>query len=132
MLAGTIPSFERFMTSWEKLAKKNQHLAPAIKVGLKFAYKYYNKMDDTSAYMVAMCESYLFYLSTTTNFILVLHPGIHVSWMREHWESQYFKKAESTLKKLVSHSNFMLRNAMTCYNTDGKIPSKVKHWQDSW
>lgn len=59
VLAGTIPSFERFMTSWEKLAKKpeNQHLAPAINVGLKFAYKYYNKMDDTSAYIVAMCES---------------------------------------------------------------------------
>lgn len=57
VLAGTIPSFERFMTSWEKLAKKNEHLAPAIKIGLKFAYKYYRRMDDTSAYMVAMCES---------------------------------------------------------------------------
>lgn len=59
VLAGTIPSFERFMMSWEKLAKKpeNQHLASAINTGLKFAYKYYRKMDDTSAYMVTMCES---------------------------------------------------------------------------
>jgi hypothetical protein len=63
VLAGTIPSFERFMTSWEKLAKKpeNKHLAPAIKVGLKFAYKYYKKMDDTIAYVLAMRESnYIF------------------------------------------------------------------------
>jgi hypothetical protein len=64
VLAGTIPSFERFMTSWEKLAEKNKHLAPAIKVGLSFAYKYYTKMDHTSAYVVAMCESNsnIFYL----------------------------------------------------------------------
>ena len=112
VLAGTIPSFERFMTSWEKLAERNQHLAPAINVGLKFAYKYYKKMDDTSAYMVAMCESnYLKYIlslrahwqSTKSGVILVLHPGIRVSWMREHWEAKYFKKAESTLKKLVSY-----------------------------
>jgi hypothetical protein len=62
VLAGAVPSFKRFMTSWERLAEKNQHLAPAIKVGLKFAYKYHKKMDDMSAYMVAMCESNVFYL----------------------------------------------------------------------
>jgi len=36
VLAGAVPSFEHFMTSWERLAEKNQHLVPAIKVGLKF------------------------------------------------------------------------------------------------
>ena len=62
VLAGAVPTFECFMTSWERLAEKNQHLAPAIKVGLKFTYKYYKRMDSTDAYMVSMCESNIFYL----------------------------------------------------------------------
>jgi len=70
VLASTVPSFEHFMTSWERLAEKNQHLVPANKVGLKFAYKYYNKMDDTSAYMVAMFESNVFYLQESRHRLL--------------------------------------------------------------
>ncbi|KAF8230270.1 hypothetical protein L208DRAFT_1282653, partial [Tricholoma matsutake] len=56
ILAGTIPSFEQFMSCWEQLAKKNVHLAPAIKIGLDFTMKYYKQIDDTDAYVVAMCE----------------------------------------------------------------------------
>lgn len=55
VLAGVIPSFERFMTSWELLAKKNPHLRTALNTGLSFANKYYKKMDDTRAYLIAMC-----------------------------------------------------------------------------
>jgi hypothetical protein len=77
VLAGAVPTLERFMTSWEILAKKpeNQHLVPAINVGLKFACKYYKKMDDTSAYVVAMCESNIFYLRESRNS-LVLTPAL--------------------------------------------------------
>jgi hypothetical protein len=57
VLAGAIPSFERMMTRLEKLAVLQPHLAPAINVGLKFAYKYYRKMDNTDAFVIAMCES---------------------------------------------------------------------------
>lgn len=56
VLAGAIPTFERFMTSWEKLRDQQPMLAPAINAGLKVARKYYSKMDDTHAYVVAMCE----------------------------------------------------------------------------
>jgi hypothetical protein len=56
VLAGAIPSFEQFMSRWERLAEKNAHLAPAIQIGLNFATKYYKRMDDTDAYVVAMCE----------------------------------------------------------------------------
>jgi hypothetical protein len=56
VLAGAIPSLERMMTRLEKLARQQPKLAPAIKRGLKFAYKYYHKMDDTDAYIVAMCK----------------------------------------------------------------------------
>jgi hypothetical protein len=56
VLAGVIPTFERFMTSWEALAGKNPNLRGAITIGLSFATKYYNKMDATKAYIIAMCE----------------------------------------------------------------------------
>jgi hypothetical protein len=56
VLAGTIPTFERFMTAWERLAARNKSLAPAIRKGLDAAYKYYKRMDNTDAYVVAMCK----------------------------------------------------------------------------
>lgn len=56
VLAGAIPTIERFMTGWERLAVKKPELAPAIQVGLDVANKYYKKMDDTKAYVVAMCK----------------------------------------------------------------------------
>jgi hypothetical protein len=56
VLAGVIPTFERFMTAWESLARINPHLRDAINLGLSFARKYYVRMDETKAYIIAMCE----------------------------------------------------------------------------
>ena len=56
ILAGAIPTIEHFMTNWEWLAVKQPRLAPAIWASLKVANKYYQKMDDTQAYIVAMCK----------------------------------------------------------------------------
>jgi hypothetical protein len=57
VLAGVIPMFECFMSSWETLArvKENRHLKDALEMGLEFAKKYYNKMDNTNAFVIAMC-----------------------------------------------------------------------------
>ena len=55
-LAGVIPTLKQFMTSWESLTEKNPHLSDALKLGLSFATKYYDKMDATKAYIIAMCE----------------------------------------------------------------------------
>jgi hypothetical protein len=57
VLSGAVPSFEVFMTRWEKLRTKFPVLKPWVDVGLKWARKYYTRMDDTDAYVVAMCES---------------------------------------------------------------------------
>lgn len=54
VLAGAIPTFERMMSRLEKLAIKQPQLARPIKAGLKFAYKYYSKMDDTDAFLLGM------------------------------------------------------------------------------
>jgi hypothetical protein len=56
MLARTIIAFEEFMTAWEKVGKKYKKLKPWVDVGIHWATKYYKRMDDTKAYVVAMCE----------------------------------------------------------------------------
>ena len=56
VLAGVIPVFEVFMTKWESLMKKKPVLKPYIEEGLKWAKKYYIRMDNTNAYVVGMCE----------------------------------------------------------------------------
>lgn len=55
VLAGAVPTFERFMSRWERLSLAQPHLAPAINAGLEVAYKYYKQMDNTTAYIIAMC-----------------------------------------------------------------------------
>jgi hypothetical protein len=57
VLSGAVPSFEIFMTRWEKLRTAYPRLKLWIDVGLEWATKYYNRMDDTDAYVVAMRES---------------------------------------------------------------------------
>ena len=57
VLTHTIVAFEKFMTAWEKFGRDNQELKPWTDVGIQWATKYYARMDDTHAYVVAMCRS---------------------------------------------------------------------------
>jgi hypothetical protein len=77
VLSGAVPSFEIFMTRWEKLHDTCPVLRPWIDVGLKWANKYYKRMDDTDAYVVAMCEllpSFLPILTRTDNRFTASSP----------------------------------------------------------
>jgi hypothetical protein len=56
ILSGAIPCFEMFMTAWEDLGIDYPHVLKWTSVGIKWAVKYYTKMDDTRAYVVAMRE----------------------------------------------------------------------------
>jgi hypothetical protein len=55
VLTSTIILFEQFMTAWEQVRKYKQ-LKPWIDVGINWATKYYKRMDDTKAYVIAMCK----------------------------------------------------------------------------
>jgi hypothetical protein len=44
------------MTEWEVLGKKFAVLKPWTAIGLRWATKYYIRMDDTEAYVLAMCK----------------------------------------------------------------------------
>ena len=54
ILCGAIPSFEMFMTLWEKLLRTHKNLKKYIDPGLQWAYMYYSHMDNTRAYIVTM------------------------------------------------------------------------------
>lgn len=43
------------MTAWEQV-RKHKQLKPWIDVGISWATKYYKRMDDTKAYVIAMCK----------------------------------------------------------------------------
>ena len=59
MLAATIPAFELFVNSWEAMkvdpVLSAMNISHLIDAGLAIAQKYYNKFDDTDAYIIAMC-----------------------------------------------------------------------------
>lgn len=57
VLSRAISSFEKFMTEWENLGKQHELLRPWTEIGLRWAEKYYVRMDDTDAYVVTMCKS---------------------------------------------------------------------------
>ena len=54
VLTGSIPAFEMFMTSWERLAEKHPRLKSWIDTGLEWANQYYSRMDLTKAYIISM------------------------------------------------------------------------------
>ena len=61
ILYGAIPSFEMFMTSWEKLLRTHKNLKKYIDPGLQWAYMYYSRMDNTWAYIVTMRTFFFLY-----------------------------------------------------------------------
>lgn len=56
ILSGAIPAFEIFMTAWERIREKHKETKNWVDVGLTWATKYYDRMDCTQAYIMAMCE----------------------------------------------------------------------------
>jgi hypothetical protein len=60
ILAGSIPAFELFMAAWNAMLTdadlQAENLSKFIDPGLAVANTYYNKMGDTDAYIIAMCE----------------------------------------------------------------------------
>lgn len=52
-----LTTFERFYISWKKAGNdpNNPQFRPFVQEGLKWVEKYYNRMGDTKAYIIAMC-----------------------------------------------------------------------------
>jgi hypothetical protein len=60
ILAATIPAFELFVASWTSLIVdqdlQKENILKFIRPGLAVATKYYDKLEETDAYIISMCE----------------------------------------------------------------------------
>ncbi len=56
VLSRAIIYFEMLMTEWESLGEQHEVLKPWMEISLRWATKYYIKMDDTNIYIVTMCK----------------------------------------------------------------------------
>jgi hypothetical protein len=114
VLSGSIPAFEIFMSTWEKLAVKNPRLKPWIVIGLVWATKYYNRMDNTKAYIIAMCESIICTVPNTKTY-LVINPSVRLSWIRQHWDQPYIDSAIKMIKDTVGNSSSPNDTNLPCF-----------------
>lgn len=99
-LCYSIPEFEKFIDLWEKMAKKMPRLKPFIEIGLDKAYEYYDKMDRTNAYLVAMGMVNI--LSRNCSHTVALNPSLRFSQIKVEWKTESYKKAVAEVKKVVS------------------------------
>jgi len=56
-LGNVIPHWECFMTALEEYGMHLPHLKPILDEDLAWATIYYSRMDNTKAYIIAMCKS---------------------------------------------------------------------------
>jgi hypothetical protein len=102
ILSGAIPAFEIFMTKWEKIKKGAMCLKPLVEAGLEKAFKYYDRMDGTKAYAIAMCkQANPINLAKTNLLSAVINPSIRLSWIKKHWEPSFIDTAENNIWQLV-------------------------------
>jgi len=102
VLSGAIPSFELLMTSWESLGKTYKNLTPWTDIGLTWAHKYYNRMDDTRAYIIAICEFLLPKLEPLVNHLItVINPCIRFTWFEREWDDVYKAHAKKVILEVV-------------------------------
>ncbi|KIL55152.1 hypothetical protein M378DRAFT_91340 [Amanita muscaria Koide BX008] len=85
-LASSLPNFEMFMTAWETLGAKHPPLKRYTEIGLKWATKYYRRMDSTKAYVIAM----------------FLNPSFRMAWITSHWDERYIQQATRTIKETMA------------------------------
>lgn len=104
--AYAIPSFELFMSNWEKLVTKQPHLKLFIKKGLHFAYIHYKKMDWTSVYVICMCKFFLPSQPVNSNSKwlshVILNPKVKLNWIEKNWDDIYKSDAISNIKTIIS------------------------------
>ena len=60
MLAEVIPIFEIFQSDWEDMSEDPgyEDYHNAIRQGLTIAVKYYELLDETDSYILAMCKQF--------------------------------------------------------------------------
>ncbi|KAJ7495122.1 hypothetical protein FB451DRAFT_1360076 [Mycena latifolia] len=85
ILASAIPAFELFIASWKAMLNdadlRSENIGNFIRPGLAIAEKYYNKMADTDAYIIAM----------------FINPSIRFEWICQNWTPEEQQEAKKII-----------------------------------
>ncbi len=90
-LHNVIPAMESLSSRWEAKEKKAKYAIfhDALKAALKKLLKYYEKIDDARAYILALCKCGMTYLTTYSLLTLLrsadLHPYYKLLYIQEQW-----------------------------------------------
>ncbi|KAJ7713419.1 hypothetical protein B0H16DRAFT_1478662 [Mycena metata] len=98
ILAAKIPTFELFISSWEAMIAdsanlEDQNIANIISPGPEIARKYYDKFDNTDAYIIAMS----------------INPSIRLEWIKENWSAEDQEAAKEAILRKVKISKLHFR-----------------------
>ncbi|KIJ18259.1 hypothetical protein PAXINDRAFT_71722, partial [Paxillus involutus ATCC 200175] len=84
-LGSTVPCFELFMSAWEMLGATHPRVKPWTDIGLEWATKYYQRMDNTHTYVISM----------------FVNPAIRMSWIKAYWDDEYIASAEKMVWEMI-------------------------------
>jgi hypothetical protein len=107
ILAATIPAFELFISSWGSMMSdidlEEENISEIISPGLAIAKKYYDKFDNTDAYIIAMCELIWLNVSFCTNSSgKVINLSIRLEWIKKNWSTADQEHAKQIILAKVS------------------------------
>lgn len=90
------------MTRWKEIGRDHRNLRPWTDIGLKWAGKYYSKMNDTRAYVVVMCRFLFSFPPPLANVLSeVLNPCIQFTWIDREWDDYYRAEAKRAILEVV-------------------------------
>jgi hypothetical protein len=81
-------------------------MKPWMDIGLEWATKYYQCMDNICAYIIAMCVLSLHPCIMTALGVInnsVVDPAIYMLWIKAYWDDEYIASAEKTVLEMVCH-----------------------------
>ncbi|KIJ10079.1 hypothetical protein PAXINDRAFT_86563, partial [Paxillus involutus ATCC 200175] len=105
-LGSAVPCFELFMSAWEMLGATHPRVKPWTDIGLEWATKYYQRMDNMRAYVIAM----------------FVDPATRMLWIKAYWDDEYIASAEKTVLEMMQEYRWKLPESATTQQK-GKAPA---------
>lgn len=112
VLSGAIPSIKLLMSAWDAMAEAHPHsaiLKVYTGVGVSHAQRYYQRIDTSPGYVLAMREliqvafKFMIPVIDMTTYGPVLNPMVRICWITEMWDDTYIEIATTIIKEKVRY-----------------------------
>lgn len=101
---------EKMLSTWEIFTELKPDVREMIQPGLRKGIKYYQLMDDTSAYVIAMgmfCPVLCSQTLRLTNILAhkVINPYLKLEHIAVNWDESYQQTARRLVLRTVRHQS---------------------------